>query len=607
MKTNAIILLAILMCLPGIIIAQTRKTGETEDFRRSSLCLMLVTHRGDEYAHAIQKQFLEMPLPKRYNDLNLDVRVFNTTSTKMKDKEVERLLRNQNVANELVGKWFNRNSSGVMNMERIHQCGGYNANFSDLKRAQGLERGVALLSDEGTELIKNTFVMVCDISYYDRRTTGLLLSGLFQAAASILDKSAQEKAAKGEDGSLLNSLTNLADASAIASEDLGGFSVNVTARLYRLKWDDKVCRKFYDNYWIDDTTPADEMVSKKRAFDNDKTSFDLEYLGFYHSRSGKTVSVSQNNLEWVIREVCSDAVDKSINNLAKMFPVFKTKTSFYCDGGNVYAYVGTKEGVNMKSKFEVLQTKKTKDGISYEKVATMKPVQVWNNAGMYIYEDSLEMKYKGTQFAHTGGRKDICDQGLLLREMGTLGYQYSKRNFFYANLIFGQSSVSDSRKEDAIGSFRYSSHDIYDISCNTLVYGYEGGWVINYHTNYAWNVFNLSMVMGSSKDDQVWEMGAGTGFILRTNPLGKRGKYALFVWPTIGISYNSIHVSYYDSYSSKNYKTGKVSYHSDHKSRLWQGTELGWSVKAGVTLSERVHVAAHIGNYHRGLTVGYFF
>lgn len=613
MKKNVFIIIAILVCLPGIMMAQSKKSGETEDFRRSSLCLMLITHQGDEYAKAIEKQFMEMPLPNRYNDLNVDVRVFSTASKNLKDKEVEQLLRNSHVAKDLVGKWFNRNTSGVMNMERIHQWGGYNANFSDLKRAQDMERGVALLSDEGTELVKNTFVMVCDISYYDRRATGTLLSAIFTAAASMLDQNAQEREAQGKNSEILKSLTDIADASAIASEDLGGFSVNVMARLYRLKWDNDLCNKFYNNYWVDDTTPAAELTLRKNAFDNDNTSFDLEYLGFYHSRSGKTVSVSQNNLEWVIQDVCSEAVDKSINNLAKMFPVFKTKTSFYCDGDNVYAYVGTKEGVNMKSKFEVLQTKKTKDGITYERVATLKPTQVWDNAGKYIYEDSLEMKYKGTQFTHTGGRSDICDQGLLLREMGTLGYQYKKRNWFYVDAIVGQSWVTDGKKESVANDSKFSFENLDDLECNTMVYGFETGWVINYHTNYAWNVINLQMLGGSKgnrKDgmQSITELSAGTGVILRTPPFGKKGNFSFFVWPTIGVVYADNSLSYSISRTINHSRKGKTwteNYH-DTKTGYWDGLELGWSVKLGMSITEKIFVAGHIGNYHKGLTLGVF-
>ena len=264
------------MLMPSSVYAQSaenRKAGETDTYRRSSLCLMLITHQGEDYAKAIEEQFQAMPLPSRYNSLNVDVRVIST-SKKVTDSRVEEWLKDRGVAKELVAKWFNRSYDGQMNMERIHEWGGYNASFADLKRAQSTERGVALLSDEGTELLKNTFVMVCDISYYDRAKTGDWLSALFAVGAAYLDATAQQQAKKGNtsNASTYSGLANVAAAGSEAAQDIAGFSVNVNARLFRFVWDDKLRENLYADYWIDETTPAGEVQSRKSAFDNDRKS-----------------------------------------------------------------------------------------------------------------------------------------------------------------------------------------------------------------------------------------------------------------------------------------------------------------------------------------------
>lgn len=587
----------------------TRK-GEHDTYRRSSLCLMLITHENENYAQAIEEQFKAMPLPSRYNSLNVDVRVISTKK-KVTDGFVTSELKERGVAKELVGKWFNRNSSGVMNMERIHQWGGYNASFQDLKRAQSTERGVALLSDEGTELIQNTFVMVCDISYYDRSTTGDWLGGLLAVGAAMLDQAGQAQAKKGNQSSA-NTYSTLATTVAAGSEvaqDIAGFSVNVMARLYQLKWNNSNRDQLYSRYWVDEETSASEANSRKQAFDRD-ANYELEYLGSYRSRSGKTVSRSGSDLDMVIREVCSEAVERSINNLSKMFPVFKPKTPFYCDNNYVYAYIGSKEGVTNKSKYEVLETEKTDKGISYHKVAELKPRDIWDNTGIYMSDDSLEQKYKGTSFTHTSGKNDICDQGLMLREMGKLGFQY-KRNVFLLNLSVGKCTVSREnalkameKKEKKLEKLKKISIEKFD----PTVFGLDLGWMINYHTNYAWNVINAEMGYGTD----YLELGATTGFMFRTNPLGKRGKYALFVWPTAGYRFTSATLKYLTYSTEPNYNSSTKTYSYDRSTQSNEVKSVAfnsfdWNIKAGVTLSEKMSLAYSYNDLRQSLNLTFYF
>lgn len=608
MKRLLFVFVAFLCFAQHGIAQSSQTTNEMEQFRRSSLCLLLVTNQGDEFSNAIEEQFMALPMPARYNGLNVDVRVLNL-GKKANEKRITKALKDNAIAKQLVAKWFNRDYQGRMNMNRVHEWGGYNATFADLKRAESSVRGNAILTDEGEELIKNTFVMVCDISYYDRKNTGIFLAALAQSMGAVVGNLSNNEQTK-------QTAAQLGNLGATVSLDIAGFSVNVMSHLYRLNWDKKLLDKLYGQYWVDETTPAAEANRRKQDFDNDRQSFSLEYLGSYRSRAGRTVSESATpDLKQVIREVCSNAVNNSINNLAKMFPVFKARTPFYCDNDQIYAYIGTKEGVTSKSKFEVLEAEKTKKGIEYNKVATVKPAygQIWDNQNLLITSDDLEEKYKGTHFQLTQGKKDICDQGLTMREMGKLGYQY-KRNRFYVGLILGKSSVSKSKQEEVVNEKILKSHNAGSMGCDVMTYGFEGGWILNYHTNFAWNVFTLSMVVGSNGEkrskgmESVWELGAGTGAILRTNPLGKRGKFAFYVWPTIGVAYNQLNVSYSDSYTTTSYgKNKSTSYHSEKKNAQWQGMEFGWSVKAGLTMSERWSIGLHKTNYHWAFNLGLYF
>lgn len=231
--------------------------GEQEDYRRgSSLCLIMLTHKGTKYAEEMQYQFQQMPLPNRYNDHNVSIRVINVDKY-MNANKVAKLLTDNGIAKDLINKWFDRDlSTGKMDMNLIHQRGGFNATFADLKRIENTERGVARLSDEGVELIKNTFVLVCDIDYYDRANTGSFLSGLLTIGAVVLQANAQEQERKGHtDAAVYSQLTSsLATTGDAVASDIGGFAVNLNAYLFRLKWDKSTCDKIYNEYWIDEET-----------------------------------------------------------------------------------------------------------------------------------------------------------------------------------------------------------------------------------------------------------------------------------------------------------------------------------------------------------------
>ncbi|MBQ9202817.1 MAG: hypothetical protein IJ155_01090 [Prevotella sp.] len=599
------LLLGILLLQPMCVHAQealSHRTGETDDFRRSSLCLMLITNRGDKYAQAIEQQFLAMPLPNRYNGLNVSVRCINVSS-RQSDANVASMLRSRGVAKELVGMWFNRDYNGYMNMDRIHQWGGYSASYADLQRAQHMERGLALLSDEGSELIKNTFVLVCDISYFDRAKTGQWLSILGQGLAAFSNSMAQQYEQRGRDASAYRQLGQSFQLGAKAAEDIAGFSVNVMARLYRLKWDDNMRDYFYTQYWIDQTTPADEATRKKAAFDRDRNSFQLEYLGNFRARAGRTVSKSNNDLDLVIRDVCANAVDQSINNLSKRYPVFRAKSQFRCEGSNIYAYIGTKEGLTRKSKFEVLETKKTKNGFEYHKVAELKPRTVWNNQGLNI-SDAAANNAKGSAFYRSSGRSNICDQGLLIREMGKLGYQY-KRNRWYFEPFVGQSllTAQDVAKKDDKSSGPSNGDDFEGMT----TFGLNTGWIINYHTNIAWNVFNIGFAYGSKDESSMIVPSLSTGVILRTNPLGKKGRYALYLWPTVGGRFVS--TSYEGIKSTSHYRSGRFggrynTYSNESLDSSW--FDLDWNIKAGITLGEKFSIGASYNDlYWSGMVTIY--
>ena len=72
--------------------------SDKERYRRSSLCIIMLTHRGKKYAEEMERVFKNFPLPLRYNEHNIsDLRVI-TVKGKQEKKDIDKLLKNNNIA-----------------------------------------------------------------------------------------------------------------------------------------------------------------------------------------------------------------------------------------------------------------------------------------------------------------------------------------------------------------------------------------------------------------------------------------------------------------------------------------------------------------------------
>lgn len=410
-------------------------TTDKDQYRRSSLCLVLLTHRDKKYAEAMERVFKNFPLPLRYNEHNIsDIRVISVYGHQSK-KDIDRILQNNNVAQKVVGKWFNRsNYTGRMNMDLIHERGGYGASYADYERSKANVRGAAMLQDEGVELLQSTFVLVCDMTYKDKsksfwkglgEVTLVALSGAMQGAAQYSYQQAQQQYMQGNYAGAQNSLNatqTYANASYTAAQgakvvaDIGGFRVKMKAYLYKLRWDDDMTQRMYRDYWTDYQTSYSEAQERKKKFDDAKYTFKLDYIGDYSKTSSKTILRSWKNEDEVILDVCERTVNKGMTELAKKFPIFRPRAPFYFDGGDMYSHIGTKEEVSSGKKYDILQPYKDKHGqICYNIVGLAIARSVWNNRNIR-FDRYFDDGNKGTRFMRKKSSVDLHLPGLQLRE-----------------------------------------------------------------------------------------------------------------------------------------------------------------------------------------------
>lgn len=402
-----------------IVLASTylwSKKIDEIDYKRSSIYSILVNHTEQKYASFISDVFCKMPMPDKYNEHNLSVRILTTNKQTPEDGSL--FLEQNDIASRLVSKWFNRNQeTGECNTELIKERGLYNASMFDMMFASQTVRGNSMLADAGEELIGNTFVLVNDIRYVDAEkqaqaasigiAVGSALLGAFVGAAQNSNK-------QSDNNNAGNAISNLGMLAANIVSTIKGFKVVVHTYLYQLVWDDETADFFYGSLYSEKADPY-----KINLFNESRKKFKLKYIGKQLS-NGRDISCMGVNLDTpdqMVMKACTRAIDENCANLAKNFEQFKIKEKIVSTSPITVA-IGKKEEITENSKFEVLQPVEKSNGtISYRQVAIIKPRRglIWDNRYMAKEENAVGSSLNGTTFYKVSGGKIV--PGMLVREL----------------------------------------------------------------------------------------------------------------------------------------------------------------------------------------------
>lgn len=403
------------MFLFSIFWGMAQETSPDElKYRRSSLYTVMIETPNLPYANEIKQYFANSPMPDKFNDHNLGKRVYidgelplggyaNGIQQKVLDE----------IARDLVAKWFNRSEKGGFNMDLVGQRGNYDASAIDITTARASKRGVDMLADAGEELIGKTFVLVNQFKYTDKAEVAQKVNkglGLLKLA-----------------GNFVPGMDNLATAATVAQVGATvagkGYVVRTTAYLYQLVWDEATAATFYNEYWADDQTITPE---KKQAFDQ-STIFKLRYVGSDNSWADVQSSIFTNKSEvQLVERATTKAIDEVIVKLQKNHDEFKTKTPLFT-GEPIAAKIGLKEGLTEKSTFEVIEQRIDENGrTKYVSVGTVrvdKNYPIWDNR--FGANEENPSSQDRTYFKKVSGGPFY--PGMLLVQKGGKGFTSSKK------------------------------------------------------------------------------------------------------------------------------------------------------------------------------------
>lgn len=373
-------------------------------YHKGSMYSIMLKHDNQEYCEEMVDVFEKIPIQDNFYEFNLSKRVFkagvleesDTTKANNQKPHIDILLRDNAIGRRLVAKWFNQDKAGTFNPNQILEKGYYNVNASDIQTAiysHKTQEGV--IYDAGEDLIGNTYVLVNDIQYGDkRRNKEKRMSGAIALSAiPFVGMVAMPVAG-------------------ILTNDYSGFNVTVTSYLYRLNWTKEISDGFYNAYYT--ATPD---ANKKEAFKNQKSLFTVSYIGSQTVHSQNSNFKGVNDRKSQIRLVCTRAIDKAIAQLQKEHPEFRVRTPLLSTSP-ITAHIGIREDVTDDSRFEVLEVGETSDGrTTYKRVAVIKPKKgkIWDNRYMAEFEEHKNGILKSTEFELVSG--SISQTACLIREI----------------------------------------------------------------------------------------------------------------------------------------------------------------------------------------------
>lgn len=379
---------------------------ENFKYMRGSLCIMMVEHPTLEFNDQIEKVFEKVPIPNRFNSHELGVRVLSFPNNDDQLANLKIFSNENQLAKRIVAKWFGRNkNTGAFNIDLLKERGHYSATKIDVKGAMAQQRGMAVLEDLGENLIGHTYWVVNDIQYVNQ-------GNFFKSVKDVANIT--KEVAGNKTTSLEETLGIDFEDSAVGLLDkVKGFRVKITSHLFRLKWDEETSNTFYSEYY---TENPEEDANKVNGFKGDKDLFKMEYVGSVTSTSSKTSVSGVTTNEQMIRKVCTRALDKNIADLQHEFAEFRIKAPLI-SVEPLKAYVGMKEDINEKSRYEVLEAVPDERGVTtYKRVGLIKPIKgkIWDNRFMADEEKTTEAALDGTYFEIISG-KDFYP-GMLIRE-----------------------------------------------------------------------------------------------------------------------------------------------------------------------------------------------
>lgn len=288
-------------------------------------------------------------------------------------KEVDKVT--DQVAHQLVAKWWGIQPDGSWSDTLLMNLACYSATQNQAANAAETTMGAAnqLYNELATITMATTFVTFTKLDFYESEPVAAFVRNIMKLVASQTPSP----------GDL--AVTIAAEATYAAMKD--GYTSFTNALLYQLEWNDSIANEFY-TLW----TPENKIDMEKF----NAMKFNLKFVGA--TKASQTCLLKKGDkgkgAQPLVQRTIFKTLDKQFADLQMKYEDFRPMVPILGidEKGGIIADMGTKEGVEVGDKFNVLEPVTNEKGITkYVLKGTVKVVKwkgeepvfekgIWNNA-----------------------------------------------------------------------------------------------------------------------------------------------------------------------------------------------------------------------------------
>lgn len=285
---------------------------------------------------------------------------------------VDRFFSSNNVPALVMAKWFDYDPQAENHWakagETVTRRGAYNFTDEELARRTNDQAVRNKIANTGFNMIDHTFVLATNLRFTSYQAYVARIKQATKGGLGVIG------GWTGVDLSPVDELVGgITENVGIGAGD--GFVVEATTALYKLKWNDDIAHqvgeKLQANASLEDLVNSGLCQLEFRGYEKSKARV--------HQKKNSTTPFST-----LLRRGIQKAINGSIAELQGTVEEFRTVVPVTgCDdAGNIYAAIGTKEGLVRGDEYELLEAQEDELGNrTYKAFGTIKPIpeKIWVN------------------------------------------------------------------------------------------------------------------------------------------------------------------------------------------------------------------------------------
>ncbi len=304
-------LLSTLLCCVLALSAQEKVEPDSKhklvsaDYLRNSLSVVVV-ERGDGYDARVSRAIASIDWGDKFDKNIIPTDYIELDSARMVAPNISEMtarIKATRIGQEVVNYWFTQGIGDLMSGSLIEERGRYTATDQDVLGAGSAKIQDSALSDLGYSLLNKSYVLAVDCCRFEH-----------------------SKSATGDIS----------------------VSALVTLCVYKVDFDEDGQNEFYENCWIDYSTPEGEIADKKNAFE--RMNIPVNYI----CTASSTASASDEDGNGLASAIHS-ALASAFSQLENRVDDWHVKASVL-QLHPVGVKIGTKEGLKNRDRYIAYET-----------------------------------------------------------------------------------------------------------------------------------------------------------------------------------------------------------------------------------------------------------